>query len=77
MNYYIIEPKTKARLCKDGLFRISACFGTFPETVKVWISEAWERKKQNKLYNQGNVVSVVTLARDGTIFATDECFPKK
>ena len=76
MNAYIIVEETiKAHLCKDGLFRTSVHFGTFPECVKVWTREAWARKKQNKLYTQGTVVSVVTLARDGTILAADKAFP--
>ncbi|MBT6046403.1 MAG: hypothetical protein HOG49_06240 [Candidatus Scalindua sp.] len=60
--HIIVEETTGGRLCKDGFFRTFASFGTYRECVKVYSSEAWARRKQDKLHAQGNDISVVTLA---------------
>ena len=36
------------RLCKDGKWREFACFGTYPECVKVFKCEGWAMKAAEK-----------------------------
>ena len=67
--HVIVHENTGARLCKDSLFRTFACFGTFPECVKVWKSEAWARRRQDKLDRLGIETAVVTVPKDQTMDA--------
>ena len=46
--WVVIHPHTHARLCKDGLLREHANFGTFPSCVKTFRYEGWATRAAEK-----------------------------
>jgi len=57
MRYYIIDKATGARLCKDGMWRSFANFGTFKENVKSYNRKGWALRRIKAIGN-GHILSL-------------------
>jgi len=53
--FVIIHKGTGARLCKDNNFRTFACFGTYPECVKIYRKRGWAIRKQIRLFKVSSI----------------------
>lgn len=70
MMYAIVTCKHSARLCRDGKFRHSAFFGTFPECVKLYKKRGWAEKKHSELKRRGINTIIIELGQKGNIKIT-------
>lgn len=59
--YILRHENNGKRLCKDGSFRDFACFGSFPECVKVYRSFGWAEKKQLEFFNKDVPVEILSM----------------
>ena len=60
---FVVVHKDNGRLCKDGLFRSFAHFGTFPECVRTYRHRGHAERRQRLLELRGEkgTLSVVEI----------------
>ena len=65
--FVLTDIDTGARLCEDAKFRTFACFGTYPECVKVYRQRGWALRRQKDLFNFRLIDTEVKEIKDGQV----------
>lgn len=75
-NKYIIVDNDGRRMCKDKKFRDIACFGSYPECVKIYKQRKSAENIQNAFNQFNHNVKIVVMMGNQTMDASGNIFPE-